>query len=91
MKQVPLSEIKDDLSRYLRMAAKEDIIITRHGVPAGMLIGFEDSEDWWEELLLNHPRFQARIEQARRSLRTGKGISIETMREKYVGRKNKSK
>jgi prevent-host-death family protein len=87
MKQVPLSEVKDDLSRYLRMAAKENIIITRHGVPAGMLIGFEDSEDWWEELLLNHPRFQARIEQARKSLRAGKGISIESLREKYSSMK----
>ena len=35
MKQVPLSEIKDDLSRFLREAETQDIIITRHGKPAG--------------------------------------------------------
>ena len=28
MKKVPLSEIKDDLSKYLRLAASEEIIIT---------------------------------------------------------------
>ncbi len=84
MKQVPLNQVKNDLSRFLRMAIKENIIITRHGVPAGMLIGFaSDDEDWWEELLLEHPRFQARIAQARESLKRGNGISLEAVREKY--------
>ena len=83
MIQIPLNKLKDDLSRYLRLAEKEDIIITRHGVPAGILIGFEDPEAWWEELLLRDPRFQARVSQARSSLRDGKGISIEELREKH--------
>ena len=83
MIQVPLNQVKDDLSRYLRLAEKEDIIITRHGVPAGMLIGFEDPESWWEELLLRDPRFQARVARARSSLRDGQGISIEQLREKH--------
>lgn len=46
MIQIPLNQVKDDLSRILRLAEKEDIIITRHGVPAGILIGFENPEDW---------------------------------------------
>ena len=41
VKEVPLLEIKDDLSRYLREAETQEIIITRHGEPAGVLIGFE--------------------------------------------------
>ena len=40
MKEVPLSEVKDDLSRFLREAETQDVIITRHGKPAGVLIGF---------------------------------------------------
>src|SRR3954470_14770621 len=80
MIQVPLYEVKNDLSRYLRIAEKEDVIITRHGVPAGILIGIEDPEDWWEEALLRHPRFQKRIAQARQSAREGKGITIEQLR-----------
>jgi prevent-host-death family protein len=47
MKEVPLSEIKDDLSRFLREAEKQEIVITRHGKPAGILIGFETEEDWF--------------------------------------------
>jgi prevent-host-death family protein len=81
--QVPLNQVKDDLSRYLRLATKEDVIITRHGVPAGMLVGFEDPEDWWEEQLLRDPRFKARVAQARQSLREGKGITLEAFREKH--------
>jgi prevent-host-death family protein len=30
----------DRLSEYLDLAEKEEIIITRHGKPAGVLIGF---------------------------------------------------
>jgi prevent-host-death family protein len=37
MIRVALNEVKDDLSRYLRLAETEDVIITRHGVPAGLL------------------------------------------------------
>lgn len=47
-KQVALSDVKDDLSRYLRMAEKEDVIITRHGKPAGVLIGFASEDDWFD-------------------------------------------
>ena len=77
MKKAALSQVKDDLSRFLRMAEKEEVIITRHGKPAGVLIGFEDEEDWFEYRLENDPRFLKRIEQARQSLRTGKGLRIE--------------
>src|SRR3974377_2429483 len=57
MKKVPLSEVKDDLSRYLRLAATEEIVITRHGKPAGVLIGFESEDDWLEYRLENDARF----------------------------------
>jgi prevent-host-death family protein len=34
MRKVPLSEVKDDLSKYLRLAEKGDVVITRHGQQA---------------------------------------------------------
>jgi len=40
VKQIPLSEIKEDLSRFLREVEGEEIVITRNGKPAGVLIGF---------------------------------------------------
>jgi prevent-host-death family protein len=82
VKQVPLSAIKDDLSRYLREAETQEIVITRHGKPAGVLIGFESEEDWFDYRLENDPRFLHRIEQARRSLRAGRGIRLEDLEKK---------
>jgi prevent-host-death family protein len=77
VKKVPLSEINDDLSRYLREAETQEIVITRHGKPAGVLIGFESEEDWFEYRLENDPRFLRRIEQARNSLHVGRGLRQE--------------
>ena len=79
MKTVPLSEVKDDLSKYLRLAEKEEVLITRHGKPAGLLIGFMSEDDWFDYRLENDPRFLERIESARRNLRAGRGIRLEDL------------
>jgi len=82
MKEVPLSEIKDDLSRFLREAETQEIVITRHGKPAGVLIGFESEDDWFDYRLEHDPRFLRRIEQARESLRAGHGVKLEDVETK---------
>jgi prevent-host-death family protein len=80
MREIPLSEVKDDLSRFLREAEKHDIVITRHGKPAGLLIGFKSEDDWFEYRLENDPRFLRRIEKARESLRSGRGVRLEDVK-----------
>jgi prevent-host-death family protein len=82
MKKVPLVEVKDHLSQYLHDAEQEHIIITRHGKPAGVLIGFESEDDWFEYRLLNDADFQHRVEEARAKLKKGKGISWEEIKKK---------
>ena len=77
LRQVPLSELKDDLSRFLREAEKHEIVITRHGKPAGVLIGFQSEDDWFDYRLENDPRFLRRIERARKSLQGGRGVRLE--------------
>jgi len=77
MKKVALSEVKDALSKYLRLAEKEEVVITRHGKPAGVLIGFKSEDDWFDYRLENDPRFLKRIEHARQSLRVGQGVLLE--------------
>jgi prevent-host-death family protein len=79
VKEVPLSEIKDDLFRYHREAETQEIVITRHGQPAGILIGFESEEDWFDYRLENDPRFLRRIEQARNKLQAGRGVRLEDL------------
>ena len=77
MKQVALSELKDDLSKYLRLAESGEIVITRHGKPAGILVGFASEDDWFDYRLENDPAFLRRIEAARQSLREGRGVRLE--------------
>src|SRR6266852_2994499 len=77
VRQVALAEVKDDLSRFLRLAESEEIIITRHGRPAGVLIGFGSEDDWFDYRLENDPCFLRRIETARKSLRAGRGVGLE--------------
>ena len=77
MKRIALSEIKDELSKYLHAAEQEGIVITRHGKPAGILIGFKSEDDWFEYRLEHDPRFLHRIATARKELREGHGVTFE--------------
>lgn len=79
VRKVPLSDAKDDLSRYLRLAETEEIVITRHGHPAGVLIGFGSDEEWLEYRLLRDPQFLARVARAREDIRAGKGVRLRDL------------
>jgi prevent-host-death family protein len=91
MKRVALSEIKDDLSKFLRMAENEEIIITRHGKPAGVLVGFASEDDWFDYKLEHDSRFLQRIARAREGLRAGKGIKLEDLQGEPKPRSRRSK
>ena len=79
MKTVALAKVKDDLSGYLRKAEREEIVITRHGRPAGVLIGFEGEDDWFDYRLEHHPEFLRRVAQARSALHEGRGVRLEDL------------
>lgn len=81
MRQVALSEVKDDLSKYLHIAEEEDIIITRYGKPAGILIGFESEDDWFDYRLEHEPALLQRVERARKNLCAGLGLKLEDIEE----------
>ncbi len=61
----------------MREAGRQEIVITRHGKPAGVLIGFESEDDWFEYRLETDPRFLRRIEKARANIRAGHGVHLE--------------
>jgi len=71
--------MKDDLSKYLRLAADREIVITRHGRPAGILIGFASEDDWFEYRLEHHPEFLRRIAEARAAIREGRGTRLQAI------------
>jgi prevent-host-death family protein len=74
---VALAKVKDDFSRYLRLASEDEVVITRHGRPAGVLIGFATEDDWIDYQIENHPEFLERVASARRALREGQGVPLE--------------
>lgn len=69
-KEGPLAGVKDDLVRYRKEAERGEIVITRHGKPAGVLFGFKSEEDWFDYRLDNDPRFLDRVVKTRESLHT---------------------
>ena len=81
MKQVSVEEVSADLQKYLRMAESEQVVITRQGQPAGVLIGFQSEDDWFDHCLENDPRFHRLVADARRDLAEGRGIRLEDLPE----------
>lgn len=69
--------MKDDFSRYLRLASDGEVVITRHGRPAGVLIGFANEEAWIDYRIENHPEFLERVASARKGLRDNQGVRLE--------------
>jgi prevent-host-death family protein len=76
---VALAKVKDDLSGYLKLAAEQEILITRHGRPAGVLIGFKTEDNWFEYRLENHPELLRRVGGARAAIRAGLGTRLEDL------------
>ena len=77
MTKVPVNEAKTQLSSLLKTAETEEVLITRHGRPAGVLIGFADENDYFDYRLESDPRFQARIARSREQKRRGEVIRLE--------------
>jgi hypothetical protein len=49
--------------------------------PAGVLIGFESDEDWFEYRLEHHPEFLGQVREARAAIAAGRGVRLEDLAE----------
>ena len=79
MIKVPLSKVKDNFSEFIKKAGKEEVIVTIHGRPAAVIVGFEDEDDWLEYRLLKDDKFLARIAESRRQYKAGKYKKLEDL------------
>ncbi len=79
MKTMPLTKAKDDLSGVIRDAQTEEVLITRHGRPAAIVIGFADEDDWIEYRLLHDEGFLASIARAREDIRNGRFTKLKDL------------
>ena len=79
MIKIPLSKIKDQFSKIIKKAGKEEVIVTVHGRPAAVIIGFKNEDDWLEYRLLKDEKFLARIAEAREQYKQGKYKNLEDL------------
>jgi hypothetical protein len=63
--------------RRLEPRSRKSTIILAKSALRLILIGFESEEDWFDYRLEHDARFLRRIEQARNSLRAGRGVRLE--------------
>jgi prevent-host-death family protein len=79
MIRVPLSKVKDNFSEFIKKAGKEEVLVTIHGRPAAVIIGFEDEEDWLEYRLLKDEKFLARVAKSRQQYQAGRYKTLEEL------------
>ena len=86
MKMLPLAEVKANLSRLVDRVARtdEEILITRNGRPAAILVSPDEYEGWKETLAIrSDPELLAEIRRGVRGLR--RGAKIYTLEELLPG------
>ena len=78
MKIAPLADVKARLSAYLDQAKNDGpVIITRNGKAVAVLITPQDDDDLERLVLSRSRRFQALLEQSRRSIQAGQGLPAD--------------
>ena len=77
MKKHAMSEPKNNICRSIREAENEDFLITRHGRPAAVVIGFRDEDDGFDYKIEHDERFLRRIAKAREEIRKGEYVTLD--------------
>ena len=74
-----MAEAKNDICRIIREAEKDGVLITRHGRPAALVIGFQDEDDWFDYRLEHDEKFLRRIAKARKDIREGRFVPLDDL------------
>ncbi|MBI4558090.1 MAG: type II toxin-antitoxin system Phd/YefM family antitoxin [Candidatus Hydrogenedentes bacterium] len=81
MKKRTMTDAKNDICAIIREAEKEEVLITRHGKPAAVVIGFRDEDDWFDYRLEHDEKFLRRIARARAEIRKGQFVRLDELPE----------
>lgn len=88
MKTISMTEAKNDICSIIRDAEAQDVIITRHGKPAAVVIGFHDEDDWFDYRLEHDEEFLAKIAEAREDIRHGRFITLDELEKKMANKRH---
>ena len=78
MKTVSVSDLQKNVKDCVDESQKDRVVITRHGKPAGVLVGVE-GEDWEDVVLQTDPAFWRLI----RSRRKQDTIYLDELKEEF--------
>ena len=80
MKAISVRDLQKHIRDCVDVSQRARVVVTRHGVPAAVIIGVEGSD--WETLALQtNPSFWRMIEQRRKD----RTVSLEEMRQLVHG------
>jgi prevent-host-death family protein len=79
MTKIPVAKLKDNFSRILKRAGKEDVVVTVHGRPAAVILGFKDEDEWLEYRLLADEQFLALVAESRSQYKEGRYKTLEAL------------
>jgi prevent-host-death family protein len=76
-----MTEAKNDICALIREAEKDEVVVTRHGKPAAIIIGFADDDAWFDYRLEHDETFLQKIAKARDQIKRGEFVSLDQLPE----------
>lgn len=76
MRTCTMTQAKNDICRIIREAEQGEVVITRHGKPAAIVIGFRDEDEWFDCRLEHDETFLRKIAKARKEIKRGQFVSL---------------
>lgn len=74
-----MTEAKNDICALIREAEDAEVVVTRHGKPAAVIIGFADDDAWFDYRLEHDERFLQKIAKARDQIKRGEFVSLDKL------------
>ena len=74
-----MTEEKNDICALIREAEKDEVVVTRHGKPAAVIIGFADEDAWFDYRLEHDETFLQKIAKARDQIKRGEFVSLDQL------------
>ena len=76
-----MTEAKNDICAIIREAEEDEVVVTRHGRPAAVIIGFADDDAWFDYRLEHDETFLQKIAKARDQIKRGEFVSLDQLPE----------
>ena len=90
MKVIDLQEAKANLEQYAVECQTSPVVVTQEGQPIFEMLPIRpDDSGFLEHLLELDPSFRELVEQGREEVRSGRVSSIESVRERLLGSKDR--